>query len=374
MELRRPFRAVASAACAASLLETLAAYARGGGHHPGYYASVFLLGLAVASAGALLLGPLGKVRGALAGWVLVAAGLVHGAVTGLLLGAAVFLLAGLAFARRVPESRFGLVLGASFAAASIVGLRLAPRLPADWPGGAASAAAAGFFVLLLPGLLAAARLPAFRSRHSLAVLATALLSCAGYVSYAGRAPAAAPHGAAGPHVFLLVLDTVRADHLSVYGYERDTTPRLSVRVARHEGAIVHPWAFSNGTWTAPSHATLLTGLLPSQHEVHLGTPETESMDWSMPTRFSLKAERTLAERFRGAGYATLAAFANPWLDRIEGMERGFDVFHSVSQKARLPLVGERVRQLVTPSWFLEVTDFTAPAGAVGRELLQAIDA
>ena len=372
MELRRPLRAVASAACAASLLEILAAYARGSGHHPGYYGATFLASLALAAGVALILGPLGKVCGALAGWVLVASGLVHGIVAGALLSVWVALVAGRPGVRRIPESRLGLVLGASFAVAALFGLRAAPHLPADWP--AALVPAIGFVVLSFFGLRLAARLPAFRSRFVLATLAILLVPGIGFGIRAERMPAAEPHGGTGPHVFLLVLDTVRADHLSVYGYDRDTTPRLSVRLASHAGALVHPWAFSNGSWTAPSHATLLTGLLPSQHEVHLGTTETRSMDWSMPTRFALKADRTLPERFREAGYATLAVFANPWLERIEGMDRGFDAFRSVTQKSRLPLVGERMRSHATPSLFLEVADFTAPAKAVARELLEAIDA
>jgi hypothetical protein len=59
------------------------------------------------------------------------------------------------------------------------------------------------------------------------------------------------------YVLVVVLDTVRADHLSLYGYERATTPELE-RWAESRGAAVYPRAYSPSNWTAPAHLSLFT--------------------------------------------------------------------------------------------------------------------
>ncbi len=87
-----------------------------------------------------------------------------------------------------------------------------------------------------------------------------------------RLPAAP---AKAPNVLLIVLDTVRAESLSLYGYERPTTPGLE-RLAR-EGATFD-FAMSTAPWTLKSHGTLFTGLYPEQiegnfeHPLEFGTP------------------------------------------------------------------------------------------------------
>ena len=88
-----------------------------------------------------------------------------------------------------------------------------------------------------------------------------------------------------PHVVLLVLDTVRADHLTLYGYDRPTTPRLEAFFAGRRGAAIFPSFFANANWTVPSHASLLTGLPPSGHGAHFGSGSR--------TQFSLGLSRGL---------------------------------------------------------------------------------
>ncbi|MEN0065837.1 MAG: sulfatase-like hydrolase/transferase [Myxococcota bacterium] len=61
------------------------------------------------------------------------------------------------------------------------------------------------------------------------------------------------------NIVVVVLDTVRADHLSTYGYARETTPNLTRFVAN---ATQYPRAFSSAPWTLPSHASLFTGRPP----------------------------------------------------------------------------------------------------------------
>ena len=77
-----------------------------------------------------------------------------------------------------------------------------------------------------------------------ALLTIALSAMSGCV---GRSPEALPN------IVLIVLDTTRADHLSVYGYERDTTPHLA---AFAEEAIRFERAFATSTWTVASHASI----------------------------------------------------------------------------------------------------------------------
>ncbi|HKJ24470.1 MAG TPA: sulfatase, partial [Myxococcota bacterium] len=371
---RRPAAAALAAGAAACLVEIALAYAQGT-HRPVYdLASVAaslalagLLGAGVRAAG-------GGAKAALTAWAAVAGGLSGGALLGAVAAAATFGLLRRPAGADVPPTRAGLVVGGVLAVAVIAGLRVAERLPAGLPPGVAPAV---LYAVLLAVAVPVARwiAPTLRARLVLAPAVVLVLVAAGAAELAARrAPTPPVRRAGGPHVFLLVLDTVRADHLSLYGYARDTMPRLARRVAEHPGALVHPWAFSNGSWTAPSHATLLTGLLPSQHDVHLGTPAAESMDWSLPTHFALRAERTLAERFGAAGYATIAVYANVWLDRIEGLARGFEVYERVRRHAGLPLVGEALRQRITPSWHLDDASFVPPATSINAALLQAIDA
>jgi len=119
-----------------------------------------------------------------------------------------------------------------------------------------------------------------------------------------------------PNVVLIVLDTVRADHLSVYGYARPTTPSLEA-LARE--ATVYRHAAATSDVTLSSHASLFTGLYASAHKAHtgdgigfLGRP----LAGSFPT---------LAAGLAAAGYWTTAVVANfGYLGDYFGLMRGFD--------------------------------------------------
>jgi arylsulfatase A-like enzyme len=368
--------AAALAAGAAACAVELAVAALQGAHRPAYHAASVAASLALAAlVGALARAVGGGAVAALAAWAALAGWLSGDAFLAVGAAAATGALAWPAARAGVAPTRLGLGVGTAFAAGVIVGERAAALAPAPVPEGAVQAALAA---LLLALALPAARrvVPALRTRLVLGPVALLLVAATLAAELAARRPAPAPPARRGdrPHVFLLVLDTVRADHLSLYGYARDTTPRLARRVAEHPGALVHPWAFANGSWTAPSHATLLTGRLPSEHDVHLGTPEAASMDWSLPTRFALRAERTVPERFAAAGYATLAAYANVWLDRIDGLERGFEVYERVRRRHGLPLVGEGLRRRIAPAWRLDDASFVPAAPAINDALLREIDA
>ncbi len=65
-----------------------------------------------------------------------------------------------------------------------------------------------------------------------------------------------------PNLILISIDTLRADHLGTYGYERDTSPHLDAFARR---GVVFENALAPSSWTLPSHATMMTGLAPIRH-------------------------------------------------------------------------------------------------------------
>ena len=80
----------------------------------------------------------------------------------------------------------------------------------------------------------------------------------------------ASQAAGKPNVILIVLDTVRADHLSVYGYQRDTTPNMRRFAAE---STLYRNAISAANWTAPSHASIFTGMYTLRHGVRYDLPD-----------------------------------------------------------------------------------------------------
>jgi arylsulfatase A-like enzyme len=124
-----------------------------------------------------------------------------------------------------------------------------------------------------------------------------------------------------PNVLLISLDTVRADHLALYGYRRDTTPNLARLVAA--GAAVYPRAIAASNHTLASHASLLTGLTVAHHGAHFAAPPGRD-----PVAVGLpEGVPTLAERLAGQGYSTAAVVTNTlFLHAGFGFARGFSIF------------------------------------------------
>lgn len=115
-----------------------------------------------------------------------------------------------------------------------------------------------------------------------------------------------------PNVILVVLDTLRADRLGVYGFDKgDLTPNLD-RLA--DSSIVYTNALSTAPWTLPAHASLFTGLYPEVHRVSWGHYK---LDDSHPVLSELLGDR---------GYATFAISNNVLLNAENGFSRGFDSF------------------------------------------------
>jgi arylsulfatase A-like enzyme len=149
-----------------------------------------------------------------------------------------------------------------------------------------------------------------------------------------------------PDVFVLVLDTVRADHLTPYGYARDTTPKLAQFLSQHSEAVQYDLAFAPASWTVPSHASLLTGTMPSQHQAR--STRGKSFSYSATRSIALSAKETLAELLSSAGYCTSAVVANAYLLRVDGLQRGFEAFFQPHAIRPLLLLGQGLRRRFTP--------------------------
>ncbi len=123
-----------------------------------------------------------------------------------------------------------------------------------------------------------------------------------------------------PNVLLLVLDTVRADHLSLYGYDRPTTPNLKRWAER---GIRFDRARAPAPWTLPSHASMLTGYWPHQ----LSADVSHALD---------RAKPTLAESLGDRGYATGGFVANTYYcNAWYGVDRGFDRYEDFAENEQI---------------------------------------
>jgi arylsulfatase A-like enzyme len=207
---------------------------------------------------------------------------------------------------------------------------------------------------------------------------------------------AAPQSA--PNVLVIVLDTLRADHLSSYGYSRTTSPEID-RIASQ--GVLFENAIAPCSWSLPSHASLLTGRAPSEH----GMQNVQPMPWLGWGKNSLGGYPTLGEVLRDRGYRTGAFSANRiYFTSNVGLGRGFihfeDYFDSVGDSfvrtvygrefARLYLnrtekskATRALRYLGLESWLDKDSEGSGDFGgaygvrkradAVNQELLQWID-
>lgn len=167
------------------------------------------------------------------------------------------------------------------------------------------------FATMNPGRLSRLQYIIRFSLPALAVL-TAAWCAYDYQRVSGaerRTLSALPPAAPGaPNVLLVVLDTVRADHMSGYGYERATTPRLDALARR---GVQFDRAVSTAPWTLPAHASLFTGRWHSA----LTASAERKLDSSFPV---------LAEFLRDHGYATAGFVGNTTnCNTCYGFDRGF---------------------------------------------------
>ena len=171
-----------------------------------------------------------------------------------------------------------------------------------------------------------------------------LLLLLAQIAACGHAPQQTPR--TPRHVILISVDTLRQDHVGLYGYERDTTPALDALAGE---SLVFERAYTTWTWTLIAHMGLLTGLHASQHGV-----------WNKEAALPEGAP-TLAERLKEAGYHTLGFHYPGWLDARHGFDRGFDVYtsHENAEEAEAHMRAALARRPPNQPLFLFVHLFDA---------------
>jgi arylsulfatase A-like enzyme len=165
----------------------------------------------------------------------------------------------------------------------------------------------------------------------------------------------APTGA--PNVLLIILDTVRAASLGLYGNERPTSPNIDLVAST---AMVFDRALSTAPWTLPSHGSMFTGRLP--YEL--------STDWEVPLDGTFP---TVAELLSANGYRTGGFIGNEFYTSARsGLERGFQTYKDH------PITFER---LISNTWgarrliafFRGVEDIIPPWNVWGRKNVRAVN-
>ena len=200
-------------------------------------------------------------------------------------------------------------------------------------------------------------------------VATLVIACLGFgVGGARRygerrAVSALPSGDPRlPNVVLLVLDTVEAQALSLYGAPYPTSRRLA-EFAR--SGVVFDQAYATSPWTLPSHASLLTGLLPFEHHADLGA----GID---------PGALTLGEALRAHGYETAGFVANTvWLQPNTGVARGFIHYEAATISLRALLQGcwvcDIVARRLQPRGDVDASLDRKDADAINRAVLAWLD-
>ena len=158
------------------------------------------------------------------------------------------------------------------------------------------------------------RWPAVTAVVVAAMAGIGALFWSGYQQPANSGEPAAAADPPRPNVIVFLVDTLRADHLGVYGYDRDTSPVLDRWAS---GSTVFDNTYAPSSWTKPSMVTLFSGLDAISHGAE------DRLD-RIPADVPL-----LAERLKALGYSTFGAVTNPNVLAHWGFDRGFDVYRDL---------------------------------------------
>lgn len=139
------------------------------------------------------------------------------------------------------------------------------------------------------------------------------------------------------NIILISLDTLRADHLSCYGYERDTSPYLDRLV---EDSVFFEDVFAHSSWTLPSHLSMLFSLNGASHQVYYNT---QKIDNSLPS---------IASYLRDNGYITYGFTGGGYVSSIYGFSKGFDWYDEPVGGRNAPLADDEAGRLYeyTSDW------------------------
>lgn len=131
-----------------------------------------------------------------------------------------------------------------------------------------------------------------------------------------------------PNIVWITMESTRADHTSLGGHRKETTPNLQ-RIADRATGRAFTQCFSHGVWTLASSASILTGTYPSHHGAGM---TADAIPDDLPT---------VPERLQDAGYRTACLSPNSHLSSATGLDRGFDRFAWISKSSLLTEVGLR---------------------------------
>lgn len=176
-------------------------------------------------------------------------------------------------------------------------------------------------------------------------------------------PVAPPRDGAGVmNVVVIVMDTVRADHTSPYGYSRRTMPGLEALASE---SLVFERAISSGTYSLPSHASLFTGVLPGRHGAHVRVrPGALTLETRRTDSALLPDVETLASTLKARSFATAGISANyVYLADWTGLRRGFDGFDSRPRRqlGYHPMIFPLLRRLGVRTLATERIEWDAPS-------------
>ncbi len=114
-------------------------------------------------------------------------------------------------------------------------------------------------------------------------------------------------------VFLISIDTLRRDHLELYGYKRNTFPRIT-EIAKRRGLVFSNF-YSNSSWTLPSHVSMLSGLSPVDHGIN---GLNDIID---------ENENCISGFLKERGFITLAFVTHSFVSQKHNFHKGFDFFY-----------------------------------------------
>lgn len=130
-------------------------------------------------------------------------------------------------------------------------------------------------------------------------------------------------------VLLIAIDCLRSDHVSAYGYHRETTPTIDSLA--NQGFLWEK-AYSASSWTKPSVTSILTGLYPSEHGAFEGIKRSKGQG-ILTTDVLQSGAPTLAETFAAAGWRCGAFINNAQLGEFTKLDRGFSAYAPMAGKA-----------------------------------------
>lgn len=139
----------------------------------------------------------------------------------------------------------------------------------------------------------------------------------------GHRTLATPHE---PNVILILIDTLRADRLSIYGNAQESSPGIDA-LARN--GVVFDRAYSSASWTWPSTASVLTSLLPPEHGVLNNT-----------ACYLSDALLTVPEVFQDAGFTTAGFVSNPLVSADKNFDQGFEFFKGYRWEPAVPVLAD----------------------------------